>query len=99
MFCSRGTPLTRTSEDLVNRGGFRGRPHGAEVRHVPIGLLVRIRFIIVMIRWTGLAPWEFNSLSQVALHLPSYKVGADRMAPRSDMYQVDLLLLLYYPQD
>ena len=22
-------------------------------------LLVRIRFIIVMIRWTGLAPWEF----------------------------------------
>ena len=23
-------------------------------------LLVRIRFIIVMIRWTGLAPWEFE---------------------------------------
>ena len=22
-------------------------------------LLVRIHFIIVMIRWTGLAPWEF----------------------------------------
>jgi len=22
-------------------------------------LLVRINFIIVMIRWTGLAPWEF----------------------------------------
>ena len=27
-----------------------------------------IHFIIVMIRWTGLAPWE---LFQVALHLPS----------------------------
>ena len=25
-------------------------------------LLVRIRFIIVMIRWTGLAPWEFELL-------------------------------------
>ena len=25
-------------------------------------LLVRIHFIIVMIRWTGLAPWEFESL-------------------------------------
>ena len=24
-------------------------------------LLVRIHFIIVMIRWTGLAPWEFTS--------------------------------------
>ena len=23
-------------------------------------LLVRINFIIVMIRWTGLAPWEFE---------------------------------------
>ena len=23
-------------------------------------LLVQIRFIIVMIRWTGLAPWEFE---------------------------------------
>ena len=22
-------------------------------------LLVRVHFIIVMIRWTGLAPWEF----------------------------------------
>ena len=32
-------------------------------------LLVRIYFIIVMIRWTGLAPWKFDSLFQVALHL------------------------------
>ena len=23
-------------------------------------LLVRIHFLIVMIRWTGLAPWEFE---------------------------------------
>jgi len=25
-----------------------------------VNLLVRIHFIIVMIRWTGLAPWEFE---------------------------------------
>jgi len=25
-------------------------------------LLVRVHFIIVMIRWTGLAPWEFEFL-------------------------------------
>ena len=23
-------------------------------------LLVRIHFVVVMIRWTGLAPWEFD---------------------------------------
>jgi len=37
-------------------------------------LLVRVHFIIVMIRWTGLAPsshGSLNSLFQVALHLPS----------------------------
>ncbi len=34
-------------------------------------LLVRIHFIIVMIRWTGLASWEFEYFFQVALHLPS----------------------------
>jgi len=27
--------------------------------------LVRIHFIIVMIRWTGLAPWEFESPENV----------------------------------
>ena len=35
-------------------------------------LLVGIHFIIVMIRWNGLAPWEFESfVFQVALHLSS----------------------------
>jgi len=33
-------------------------------------LLVRVHFTIVMIRWTGLAPWEFEFFFQVALHLP-----------------------------
>ena len=33
---------------------------GAERELVIDNLLVRIHFIIVMIRWTGLAPWEFE---------------------------------------
>ena len=36
-------------------------------------LLVRIHFIIVIIRWTGLAPWEFEFHFQAALHLPLLK--------------------------
>ena len=44
----------------------------AEAREFFIdNLLVRIHCIIVMIRRTGLAPWEFeNPLFQVALYLP-----------------------------
>ena len=38
--------------------------------------LVRIHFIVVMIRLTGFAPWQLNSLFQVALHLPSYDPGS-----------------------
>ena len=33
---------------------------GAELEFFMDNLLVRIHFIIVMIRWTGLAPWEFS---------------------------------------
>ena len=34
---------------------------GGERKKITIAnLLVRIHFIIVMIRWTGLAPWEFG---------------------------------------
>ena len=40
-------------EDLAR--GFHVSPQGID------NLLVRIHFIIVMIRWTGLAPWEFES--------------------------------------
>ena len=39
-----------------------GEHHHPGERLAPGGanLLVRIHFIIVMIRWTGLAPWEFE---------------------------------------
>ena len=42
-----------------------------EKEFITENLQVRISFIIVMIRWTGLAPWDFNSLFQVALYLPA----------------------------
>ena len=40
-------------------------PDQTPEREIFVGnLLVRIRFIIVMVRWAGLAPWEFE------LHFP-----------------------------
>ena len=37
---------------------------GSGARQRRIGnLLVRVHFIIAMIRWTGLAPWEFERTS------------------------------------
>ena len=49
---------------------------------VELMLVVRIHFIIVMIMWTGLAPWEFESLFQVALHLPSSAGQSTRRVQR-----------------
>ena len=53
------------------RGGYVGvgSEEAARGRHVPLQrrrvqphlVPVRIHFIIVMLRWTGLAPWEFES--------------------------------------
>jgi len=46
----------RSGNVLVKRG-----PHSQRESEFFIdNLLVRIHFIIVMIRWTGLAPWEFE---------------------------------------
>jgi len=36
------------------------KQRGVKREFVIDNLLVRIHFIIVMIRWTGLAPWEFE---------------------------------------
>jgi len=42
-------------------------------------LLVRIHFIIVMIRWAGLAPWEFESPFPGSLTSAFLKGGGDLM--------------------
>ena len=49
--CSQGQPSVPGGEI---RAGSREREFFID------NLLVRIHFIIVMIRWTGLAPWEFE---------------------------------------
>ena len=54
---------------------------GHKERHFFIdNLLVRMHFIIVIVRWTGLAHWEFTYSLQVALHLPSYNNAHNLLA-------------------
>ena len=54
-----GLRLRGDVEEGIERGSFIDN------------LLVRIHFIIVMIKLTALAPWEFEWPYQVALYLPS----------------------------
>ena len=57
-------------------------------------LLVRIHFIIVMIRWTGLAPWEFefpfpgSRTSMGSAHTPARTGGISEL---TDYPKVDAL--------
>ena len=66
---SRGGPIYPEAGLSIPRRAYlsRGGPIHPEAGRPPEGeffidnLLVRVHFIIVMIRWTGLAPWEFES--------------------------------------
>ena len=51
--------VVRRSDPLV-LGPHRREINPAEREFFIGNLLVRLHFIIVMIRWTGLAPWEFE---------------------------------------
>ena len=54
----------RAGERAIGRASARRVGHvqgqGTEREFCIGNLLVRIHFIIVMIRWTGIAPWEFE---------------------------------------
>ena len=81
------SPQTRGGADRGDRGrnlrpllprlralAVRRRRHGTQREVFIDHLLVRIHCIIVMIRWTGLAPWEFEfpfpgSLTSTFSHL------------------------------
>jgi len=68
----------RLGDGLVER--LHQRRHLPERDFLIDNLLVRVHFIIVMIRWTGLAPWEFEfpfpgSLTSTFL-APATHVGA-----------------------
>jgi len=74
-------PETHNSKQVLQEktGSREGLEDGEEEPDVPPNpereffidnLLVRIYFIIVMIKWTGLAPWKVE-FPFPALHLPS----------------------------
>ena len=56
---SRLSPSSIFKEGPSNNA-LEGNSARVEREFVIDNLLVRIHFIIVMIRWTGLAPWEFE---------------------------------------
>jgi len=67
--------------------GLPGRPpavRGVEREFFIDNLLVRIHFIIVMIRWTGLAPWEFESPFQGSL---TQQTAGNPFEPASDPFR------------
>ena len=53
-------PLDAVLKSDVTDGGVSHGRFCQEKEFVIDNLLVRIHVIIVMIRWTGLAPWEFE---------------------------------------
>ena len=61
-----GLALNASREESVGRGWWNaGWRRKKEREFFNDNLLARIYFIILMIRWTGLAPWEFG------FHFPS----------------------------
>jgi len=56
----RGERQQPTRPSLPRARRPRARPSTCSERVLIDNLLVRIHFIIVMIRWTGLTPWEFE---------------------------------------
>jgi len=56
---TRSNPGRDTGRD-TSRAVLLAKRDAREREFFIDNLLVRIHFIIVMIRWTGLAPWEFE---------------------------------------
>ena len=56
----RGTPVPLGAWRGLTLGEVPSSPAQGERERVVDNPLVRIHFIIVMIWWTGLAPWEFE---------------------------------------
>ena len=54
----KGSHYTRTGLRHAQEAGSHGAASCRDREIFLDNLLVRIRFIIVMIRWTGFAPWE-----------------------------------------
>ena len=69
----RPSPSARHPPPVTLHRNPRPQPRRREREFFIDNLLVRVQFILVMIRWTGLAPWEFEfpfpgSLTSTFLH-------------------------------
>ena len=58
---TRQSPTRQSALDPAQLAHQSHLPAGEEREFLIDNLLVRIHFIIEMIWWTGLAPWEFES--------------------------------------
>jgi len=56
----REPPHTRRKREPASSNHAAARARAPAVRREIDNLLVRVHFIIEMIRWTGLAPWKFE---------------------------------------
>jgi len=69
--CNPSRAVTLPHWQHIPRSGLGGDRGGAEREFCIDNLLVRIHFIIVMVRWAGLAPWEFEFPGRRILFPPS----------------------------
>jgi len=82
------------SHSLAGAGARAARLVPARQREFVIdNLLVRIRFIIVMIRWTGLAPWESHLIRLAGAGVRAAGLVSPRDAERGLPGQAKLALL------
>ena len=70
---------------MIGRGS-----QGCRARVLIDNLLVRIHFILVMIRWTGLAPWEFEFPFPGRMHLPSHVGNVQNNPARSPLSRLGI---------
>ena len=91
--CERGTPVhifhVLCRVNIIPATGVKIsiRVVGGERQFLIDNLLVRIHLIVVMIRWTGLAPWECEfpfpgSLVSTFLGPTLDVMGADQKSPQ-----------------
>ena len=76
--CERGNPVLQAVPcQPLHQPPPPAHRVGADREFFIENLLVQIRFIIVMIQWTGLGPWEFAFPFPGSLTITLLRVGAN----------------------
>ena len=78
--------------EYVSQGSGNYSPGPVEREFFIDSLLVRIHFIIVMVRWTGIAPWEFELPFPGSL--PSTSLEARESTRQTRCFQASMLRLV-----